>query len=44
MKEDGSKYEHSRSFDIPADGEVTSRDIESRVGEFLGDNFELIQP
>ena len=41
-KEKNSNFEHVRTFEIPADGEVTSRDIEARVGEFLGPNFELI--
>ena len=35
IKEDGAKFMHVRSFEIPADGEVTSNDVEERVLDYL---------
>lgn len=42
ITEEGARYRHSRSFEIPADGEVTSADVEQRVKEFLGENFKKL--
>lgn len=39
IREEGALFEHSRSFDIPAEGEVTSADVEAKVAEFLGTDF-----